>query len=214
MPSLGHEVPFVTLNLIYGLVEAKKSWRDVLATLYSGHKTAVIYAEDNLYQPEPELPDWQGMELSGEVASQKQIPFETPELKPGNYLFLMTGTNDADLYINVGAPATLSTYVCRPYTPSSNEKCEITLTSKAKIFGMIRGFRKSTYKLKGQVYSSDKGDEVLNSAPKAECPTGEAGGCSTARGAGALWAFLALGIGLLGAARRRSPDAPVAGSRE
>ncbi|EAR08651.1 M20/M25/M40 family metallo-hydrolase [Reinekea blandensis] len=57
----------------------------------------------------------------------------------------MTGTNDADLYVRVGAEPTTSAYDCRPYQNGSAEQCSVTIgNSDADVYLMARGYSQST----------------------------------------------------------------------
>ncbi|WP_158657782.1 M4 family metallopeptidase [Agarilytica rhodophyticola] len=57
----------------------------------------------------------------------------------------MTGTGDADLYVNFGSEPSLSDWVCRPYTSTSNETCEVFANDKT--FISVRAFRDAEYNL-------------------------------------------------------------------
>ncbi len=53
----------------------------------------------------------------------------------------MTGSQDADLYLNFGARPTSSAYVCRPYSGSSNETCELTVPSgQSQVYVSVQGY--------------------------------------------------------------------------
>ncbi|MCE9673065.1 M57 family metalloprotease [Myxococcus stipitatus] len=60
----------------------------------------------------------------------------------------MTGTGDPDLYVNLGAAASTSSYVCRPYLSGASESCDVTVpagTTTAYI--MVRGYSSGTFNL-------------------------------------------------------------------
>ena len=60
----------------------------------------------------------------------------------------MTGTGDPDLYVKFGAKPTKTSYNCRPYLATANEKCAIdTPAGQGQAFVMVRGYAKGTYKL-------------------------------------------------------------------
>jgi vibriolysin len=44
------------------------------------------------------------------------------------------GTGDADLYVNVGAAPTTTTYTCRPYTGTNNETCTFTNPAAGSVY--------------------------------------------------------------------------------
>ena len=53
----------------------------------------------------------------------------------------MTGTGDADLYVKMGAVPTKTSYDCRPYKSSSNEKCLISGQGEARVaYVYVRGY--------------------------------------------------------------------------
>ncbi len=99
---------------------------------------------------EPMPMTWPGVNESGTVAKNAENRFETPQLPAGRYLFDMTGTADADLYVRTGSAPTTTAYDCRPYKSGSAESCTITLAAPAKIHVMVRGYAaSSTYTLVG-----------------------------------------------------------------
>ena len=69
----------------------------------------------------------------------------------GRYVFEMTGTGDADLYVRVGTAPTTELYDCRPYDVDSNETCEVEITTSAPVHVMVRGWADSSgYELVGR----------------------------------------------------------------
>lgn len=57
------------------------------------------------------------------------------------YRVIMTGTNDADVYVHFGSPPTASTYTCRPYLNSSNETCAGAVPAGAtQMFVSVSGY--------------------------------------------------------------------------
>jgi hypothetical protein len=88
----------------------------------------------------------------GTVAKAEEKRYETPKLAAGSYLFNLTGTGDADLYVRVGTAPTATLYDCRPYKTGSKESCKVDLTTTAPIHVMVRGYAaSSTYKLVGSL---------------------------------------------------------------
>jgi len=64
---------------------------------------------------------------SGTVAKSEWVHFGPYSLADGETLHAnMTGTNDADLYVRLGAQPTSSAYDCRPYTGGSDESCSVS----------------------------------------------------------------------------------------
>jgi hypothetical protein len=82
------------------------------------------------------------------VAKNVEKRYQTATLPVGKYVFTMTGTGDADLYVRTGAPPSTTSYECRPYTSGSSESCNITVNAAAPIHVMVRGYAaSSTYHL-------------------------------------------------------------------
>ncbi len=54
----------------------------------------------------------------------------------------MTGTNDADLYVRVGAQPTSSEYDCRPYTGGSSESCSVA--GPGDVYVSVNGWAESS----------------------------------------------------------------------
>ncbi|MGC4123082.1 MAG: M57 family metalloprotease [Myxococcales bacterium] len=60
----------------------------------------------------------------------------------------MTGTGDADLYVNFGAKPTTTTYACRPYLDGTAESCSLTVpTGATTAYIMVKGYVASTFSL-------------------------------------------------------------------
>lgn len=58
-----------------------------------------------------------------------------------SFVVRMTGTGDADLYVNFGAQPTDSAYACRPYGDNSTENCELTVpTGATQAFVSVKGY--------------------------------------------------------------------------
>jgi len=85
---------------------------------------------------------------SGTVTKSQEARYNTDTLAVGTYVFTMTGTGDADLYVKTGAPPSTTSYECRPYASGSSESCTIKLNAAAPIHVMVRGYAaSSTYHL-------------------------------------------------------------------
>ncbi len=94
---------------------------------------------------------WAGMDESGVVAKGEEKRFITPALEAGRYVFNLTGTGDADLYVRVGNEATTTAYDCRPYKAGSTEQCVVTVGSASAVHVMVRGFATtSNFRLVGR----------------------------------------------------------------
>ena len=94
---------------------------------------------------------WAGLTVSGSLARNAKKTATTPTLAAGKYQFAMTGTGDADLYVQIGREPTMTSYACRPYKSGSNETCEVTLAQPTTIGVMVNGYAaSSTYKVVGK----------------------------------------------------------------
>jgi hypothetical protein len=99
-----------------------------------------------------EQPVWDGMQESGTVAANAELRWNTPELAAGDYVFELSGTADADLYVRRGAAPTTTAWDCRPYQSGSSETCTVELASPTVIHVMVRGWAaSSTFELSGRV---------------------------------------------------------------
>ena len=95
---------------------------------------------------------WAGLDESGTVSKGQEKRFTAAELPAGSYVFAMTGSGDADLYVKVGSAPTTSSYDCRPYDSSSNETCTVDVPAGATVHVMVRGYASSSdYRLVGRV---------------------------------------------------------------
>lgn len=84
------------------------------------------------------------MSESKSVAKNAEERFETPKLAAGRYVFKMTGSGDADLYVRVGSAPTKTLYDCRPYKYGSKESCAVEITTPAPVHVMVRGWAASS----------------------------------------------------------------------
>ncbi len=57
----------------------------------------------------------------------------------------MTGTNDADLYVNTDSRPSDTNYTCRPYAGHSNEECSVS--GPATVYVSVKGFNDAKVKL-------------------------------------------------------------------
>jgi len=87
---------------------------------------------------------WEGLEDGGNVARNQEVRFETPTLESGRYVFELTGTNDADLYVRVGSQPTFELFDCRPFKSGSRETCAVNITTPAAVHIMVRGWATSS----------------------------------------------------------------------
>ena len=155
MPAFFSSMPAATMALYRGLLNygAPKTYEQIFASVDRSQVVLVTGEQDNTFTPggggTPEA--WTGLRGSGAIKKAEIKKFPTPTLAAGTYTFEMTGNADADLYVRIGSEPTASTYDCRPYKNGSNESCEVTLASPAKIFVQVRGYAAtSTFDLVGR----------------------------------------------------------------
>jgi hypothetical protein len=84
------------------------------------------------------------MEEMGEVERDEEMRYTTPVVEAGKYLFEMTGSGDADLYVRIGMEPSTTSYDCRPYSAGSDETCLVEVTFPATIHVMVRGYSTSS----------------------------------------------------------------------
>ena len=168
MPAFFASDSDATMAIFNGLMtyDAPKTYEQIMKNIDIHQIVLVTGDNDNVYYPgygttsgDAGAPDagidpgaWAGLNESGSVDKGKEIRYETPALKAGNYLFSMTGTGDADLYVRVGTAPTAKLYDCRPYKTGSNESCDVTLAQAAPVYVMVRGYASgsSTFALTGR----------------------------------------------------------------
>lgn len=162
MPAYFSSFDENSMTMIRGLLsyDEPRTYEHILEGISSSHVAIVAGEEDNVYHPgfdddddDPPPPprgDWEGMDESGEVAAYEEVHFQTPELDAGRYVFEMTGTGDADLYVRLGDAPDAETYDCRPYRSDSNETCVADVPSPAVVHVMVRGYREASYHLTGR----------------------------------------------------------------
>lgn len=155
MPAFFSSMPGATMAMYRGLMSyaEPKTYEQIFANVDRSQVVLVTGEQDNVFTPggggSPEA--WTGLQAAGTVKKSEIKKFPTPTLAAGTYTFEMTGTADADLYVRIGKEPTASTYDCRPYKNGSNESCEVTLASPAKIYVQVRGYAaSSTFDLVGR----------------------------------------------------------------
>jgi hypothetical protein len=148
MPAYFHSDAAATMSLINGLLAyaAPKTFETILSGVDQSQVVLVSGEQDNQFVPGSNPPPgpWQGLDQSGTVTRGQEIRYQTPTLPAGTYVFTMTGTNDADLYTNTGAPATTTQNICSYVDGTSNETCTMTLTTSAVIHVLVRGWAPSS----------------------------------------------------------------------
>lgn len=80
---------------------------------------------------------------SGTVAKSAWKQYGPFDVGAGNTLTaVMTGDNDADLYVRTNAPPTAAAYDCRPYRDGSAEQCSIV--GPARVYVGVNGYATSS----------------------------------------------------------------------
>ncbi len=159
MPSFFRSMPDASMALIEGLLryDDPMTYESIFRNIDSAEVVLVSGEQDNEYVPgfgeDPTDPidTWAGLAESGTVAKNDEHRFTTPILPAGRYEFILSGSNDADLYVRVGDEPSTSNYDCRPYLGGSDETCTVELTTATKIHTMVRGYAASSdYELSGK----------------------------------------------------------------
>ncbi len=159
MPAYFASDSEATMAVIDGLLsyDEPRTFERMMENIDSAQVVLVSGEQDNVFVPgggggggggggaEP----WDGLNESGTLAARAEKRWETPRLAPGRYVFDMTGTGDADLYVRTGQAPTTTSYDCRPYKSSSNESCAVDLPVEGVIHVMARGYARATYTLVG-----------------------------------------------------------------
>jgi hypothetical protein len=147
LPSYFRSMPGATLALMRSLIdfENPKTYEQIFTGVDSSQVVLVSGEQDNEFVPggggdDPVVDEWEGLSASGTVARDEEQRWETPRLPAGRYRFDITGTNDADLYVRVGAAPTEQQYDCRPFKTGSRETCEVDLPAPAVLHVMVRGW--------------------------------------------------------------------------
>jgi hypothetical protein len=151
MPAFFSSMPTASLSLIRGLMKHDKpqTYEQIFDGVDRQQVIVVTGEEDNTYTPGGSTPPPSGGEFTpftaeGTVAKAEEKQFTTAQAPAGKYTVEMTGDNDADLYVKIGAAPTARVFDCRPYKSGSAETCTVTLTSPATIGIMVRGWATSS----------------------------------------------------------------------
>lgn len=101
--------------------------------------------------PKPDIPKNEIQEFSGQVGRNIEQQLGYIRAKPGsNVSISMTGTQDADLYVNIGSEPTTNNWTCRPYKNGSSESCSVAVPDAGgDVYIMVRGYssQTSTYQI-------------------------------------------------------------------
>lgn len=145
MPAFFASMSGATMALIRGILkyDSPLTYEQIFKDIDQNQIVIVSGEEDNTFVPGGggvPVSGWAGLSLDGEVVKNQETRFETETLPAGKYVFEMTGTADADLYVRVGLAPTEAEYDCRPYKGGTAEICHVNLAAPAQIFGMVRGY--------------------------------------------------------------------------
>ena len=151
MPAFFHADSEATMAFISGLLEydAPLTYEKIFTSIDRSQVVLVSGEQDNVYVPGGGgggggEPNWGGLTRAGTVTRNQENRVSTPLLAPGTYLFELSGTSDADLYVRVGQEPTTSLFDCRPFKAGSSEVCEVSLSTDAVIHVMVRGWAASS----------------------------------------------------------------------
>jgi hypothetical protein len=159
LPSFFRSMPDASMALINGLLQYDDpmTYESIFRNIDSAEVVLVSGEQDNVYVPgfgdddgtDP-IDNWSGLEDSGSIVKDAEKRFETPRLAAGSYTFVLSGTEDADLYVRVGDAPSVQNFDCRPYLNGSNERCTVEITTPAVVHVMVRGWNASSdYSLSG-----------------------------------------------------------------
>jgi hypothetical protein len=153
-PAFFSENPNTMMSFVRGLMshDDPKTFEQMFANVDDFQVILVSGEEDNVFVPGSGggdvVEDWQGMDDAGNVARHEEtrhvIPGDDKLLAAGTYVFEITGTRDADLYVKIGSEPTTSSFDCRPYLSGSTEQCVVELSSPAEVHVMVRGYASSS----------------------------------------------------------------------
>lgn len=159
LPSFFSSMSNATMAMVRGLMsyDDPKTYEQIFKSVDRSQVVIVSGEQDNEYFPgwpgggEDPVDTWEGLEGSGTVAAGAEDRYETPVLPAGSYEFAMTGDNDADLFVRIGAAPTKESWDCRPFKSGSNETCVVELTAPTAVHVMVRGWAdSSSYALTGR----------------------------------------------------------------
>ena len=126
-------------NVAVGNVDAQVY---VMARGYSS-ATSVVTVKST-YEPGGGTgPSEEVMDVFSNTVARNTNQFYGPfTVSPGSdFSASMTGTNDADLYVQFGAQPSTSSYACRPYKSGSAEQCALLVPASVnEAFVMVRGY--------------------------------------------------------------------------
>ncbi len=87
--------------------------------------------------------------LSGSVTDAQLTQLGAIEVEGGSdFVAVMTGTGDVDLYVRFGSAPTVDAYDCRPFGDDANETCTLTAPADSAVAHLaVFGYATSSYQL-------------------------------------------------------------------
>jgi leucyl aminopeptidase len=81
------------------------------------------------------------------VSQGRQVSYQPLSVLGGTTIDVwITGSGDADLYVQFGSAPTRWSYDCRPYLNGSNESCSLDVpANQSQAYIMVRGYTSATY---------------------------------------------------------------------
>ena len=150
MPAFFASMSGATMSLFRGIANHQdpQTYEQIFRSIDRSQVVLVSGEQDNAFVPGGGggggTGDWAGLHESGTVRKSESLTYVTPLLAAGTYVFEMTGTYDADLYVRIGRAPTTTSFDCRPYKNGSNETCRVTLPADAEIHVMVRGWAQTS----------------------------------------------------------------------
>lgn len=152
LPSFFSNMTKSTMAFVDGLSNPAEpmTYEEIFRNISSSQVVLVSGEEDNVFVPGydgdmPPAPEqWTGLEDAGKLARNEEFHVSTPVIEAGTYVFEITGSGDADLYVRIGEAPTLERYDCRPYRAGSQETCVVELSSPTSVHVMVQGYASSS----------------------------------------------------------------------
>lgn len=119
------------------------------------------------------------VEKSGDLGYHAWLHFGPFEAVAGSFDVVMTGTQDADLYVKDGSEPSLNSYDCRPWQDGSHETCQ--LTGPGTFYVSVYGYAASSFNLTINYYTAATpqgfcGDDTVGEGE--ECEVGQNIACT------------------------------------
>ena len=98
-------------------------------------------------EPQP-APTFQHLNQSGSVTQGEMKVFQLPIPAGKRVVVRTTSTKDVDLYLQMGAAPTTSSYLARAWTTSGNEAATYTATSNGVLYIGVHGYQAGSFTVK------------------------------------------------------------------